>query len=151
MLKIPDSQYQILDQMDRILGTPSAQKIFRIMVCWEILPVKEIIDLSGLSESQVHATLLNLEKLTLIEKRSRGIYSSTDSSFSQSLKKSYLDQIIPVVGTIIFNLFKKISKAPKEEIWKEYVDLEKMYRPLLKKEFPFQMSSLVEEFIEFGI
>ena len=33
----------VLNNIESYLGTPSAQKILQILVCWETIPVKEII------------------------------------------------------------------------------------------------------------
>ena len=48
-----------LDSLSRFLGTPSAQRIFQLLICWDSLSIKEIIQKTGISESQSYSTLNN--------------------------------------------------------------------------------------------
>ena len=111
-----NEEISVLSEIESYLGTPRAQKILQILVCWETMPVKEIITKSGLSESQVHTTLRNLERIGTINHESRGIYRLSSNEFTQLLKKAYLVVINQVIGQKLHDLSKNLDELPPDEV-----------------------------------
>jgi len=139
---------QTLDEVDSFLGTPSAQKILRILVCWEILPIKEIKKKSGLSESQVHATIRNLQKIGIIEQESRGLYKLSLNKFPQLLKEAYLVFLNQVVGQSLYNLSKNPDNLTHEEVSKKLVFLMNQCKPILEQNYASKIASLAEYLVD---
>ena len=139
---------QTLDEVDSFLGTPSAQKILRILVCWDILPIKEIKKKSGLSESQVHATIRNLQKIGIIEQESRGLYKLSLNKFPQLLKEAYLVFLNQVVGQSLYNLSKNLDNLTHEEVSKKLVFLMNQCKPILEQNYASKIASLAEYLVD---
>ena len=119
------------ETVDSILGTPSSQRLLRLLFCWEQLPIKEIINKSNLSESQVYNTLRNLESIGLVKTISRGIYTHTDSSFTIKLKEAYLSQLVQLIGKELHYLSSELDKLAYEQLDKRFTVLVALWEPLL--------------------
>ena len=83
-----------IEEDDKILGTPSAQKILRLFAIWENLTIKEILDKTTLSEGQIHKTLNNLQKIKLIRKRDKGFYQIESNFYSKAIQEAILNRTI---------------------------------------------------------
>lgn len=137
-----------LDSLNRSLGTPSAQRIFELLTCWDSLSTKDIIKKSGISESQIYTTLGNLEKAGLVTKKTRGIYTTTDTKFTKLLKDAYLAKIEQVIGRELYFLGKHIDTLPLEQISERWTPLVEQWEPILREKFPQKMSSLAGHIVD---
>jgi DNA-binding MarR family transcriptional regulator len=136
------------DHLENYLGTPSAQRILRILACWEKLPVKDIIKLSGLSQSQVHATLRNLEEIKLITREERGIYIFSGESFPQHLKEAYQIELNMDLGQQLYDIEKNLDDTPANEVVITLANLIKQWKPFLEHNYHRQLSSLAEYLVD---
>ena len=138
----------ITETFDSILGTPSSQRILRLLFCWGQLPVKELVAKSKLRESQVYNTLRNLEIIGLITTLSRGIYAHTDTAFTKKLKEAYLSQHVQLVGKELHHLSSDLDQLSFEELDKRFTMLVELWEPLLNKYYPLKTSSIAGHIIE---
>lgn len=129
------------------LGTPSSQKILNILICWKILPIKEIIELSGLSDSQVYLTIKNLETLYIVKQESRGIYSLTENQYTLNLEKAYTSILNRMIGQRLHYLSKNYEKMDLDDYVDELVELNRKWGPLVRKNFQSQYSRLAGHLI----
>ncbi len=137
-----------IEDFDKSLGTPSGQAVFRILVCWESLPIREIILKSKLSESQIHNTLKDLISLGLVVKESRGVYSLSKSQIASNLKKAYEEILEQHVGNLLYTLSKQLDIMPLhdiEELWTHLID---QWKPILEKKFKRKAASITNSIIE---
>lgn len=137
-----------MDDYERALGTPSAQKIIGLLTCWSSLSLKELVQKTGLSESQVHNTLNTLMDVSIVEKKSRGIYALSNSTFSEHLKSAYEDIIEQNVGNILYFLSNNIDTLPLPELeqtWKSLID---QWEPFLHERFSRKVSSLASHVVD---
>lgn len=132
-----------LEQVDKILGTPSAQRILRILVCWKSLSFKKIIPRAGFSISQINSTLNQLEKAQIVTKESRGIYALADTPFVARLTEAYTQLLIQNIGTEFYRLTKGLDELPPQEMSSRLNGLIFHWKPLLEQHFPHKLSSLV--------
>lgn len=137
-----------IGEYEKALGKPSAQKIITLLTCWNSLSLKEIIQKTGLSESQVHNTLKSLIELNIILKKSRGIYAISNSKFAKHLKTAYEDIIKQTTGNILFDISKNIDTLPLSELETKWKDLIDQFEPFLKEHFSNQLSSLSSHIID---
>lgn len=139
------SQTEIFDSA---LGTPSSQKILRLIFCWNQLPVKELIMKSNLSESQVYNTLRSLETINLVESVSRGIYAYTKNEFSLKLREAYVTQLIHLIGQQLHELSTNIDTEDIKSLDEKFTKLVTMWEPLLDIHYPLKASSLAGHILE---
>lgn len=132
-----------IEELDKILGTPSAQRVFRILVCWGKLSLKEIVARSNFSESQVHLTLTHLEKAQIVKKESRGIYTLTNVPFVHSLKRAYTELLITRVGMKVYRLSKEMENLTPVEVGDRLDNLIFHWQPILEQNYRLKLSSLV--------
>lgn len=132
-----------MEQLDKILGTPSAQRILRILVCWKSLPFKEVIPRAGFSVSQINSTLSQLEKVQIVTKESRGVYTLADTPFVASLTEAYTQLLVQNIGMELYQLTKGLEKLAPREISSRLSKLIFNWRPLLEQHFSHKLSSLV--------
>lgn len=137
-----------LTNLNKILGTPSTQIVLQLLVCWDELAVKELIEKSKFSESQIHTTLQNLEKEGLVQKKSRGIYRLTESKFILSLKEAYLVKLEQLIGKQLYSLAEKIDILSLEELHRIWNELVELWNPILKKYFVIKASQIAGHIID---
>lgn len=137
-----------IEEDDKILGTPSAQKILRLFAIWENLTVKEILDKTKLSEGQVHKTLNNLQKIKLINKREKGFYQIDSGFYSRTIQDAIVNRVIYFINDSLDEIEKKLEIGQREEAHTQFLYLDKNFEPILKKNFKFRLNSLVHEFLD---
>ena len=137
-----------MEEFDRALGTPTSQKIIKLLSCWNSLSSKELISKTKMSESQIYITLQNLEKCGIVQKKARGIYSFDDSPFAQALYHTYRMKLEEIVGSAIYRFRKRMEKIPLNQMLEEFKELVILWDPILKDKFKFQMSSIAENIID---
>lgn len=145
---INDSTVLPIDEDDKILGTPSAQKIMRLFSIWETLTVKEIHVKANLSEGQVHKTLNNLQKISLITKREKGIYQLSSSSYTKAVQEAILNRLHHYINSIISEIHKKLDIGNRDEAHDKFRYLANNFEPILKKNFAYKMNSLTHRFLD---
>lgn len=138
----------LTETVDTILGTPSSQRILRLLFCWERLPTKEIILKSKLSESQVYNTLRKLESIDLIESTSRGFFRYKTNQFSLKLKDAYIAQLIQLVGKELYKLSGDLDKSSFEVLDKHFTNLVELWEPILDSHFPLKTSSIAGHILD---
>ena len=138
----------IIENIDSILGTPSAQRILRLLFCWGQLPASQLIKKSKLSESQVYNTLKNLESINIVETSSRGIYTYTKHDFSIKLKEAYLSQLIQLIGQSLHDLSSNLDKKSFNELDTEFTSLVTLWEPILDTHYPLKASSISGHILE---
>ena len=138
-------------KLDRYLGSPSAQKLLQILACWDSLSVKEMAQKTALSESQIHVTLKNLEKIELVVKKGWGRYSLSDSQFAHLLKAAYLNILEQIIGNEIFQIATELDNTPSEELKIYYTSLVDRWEPILVQKYSARMNALAEYFIDADI
>ena len=131
-----------LEMFDSALGTPTTQRLFNILVCWKRLSVKELIEKVNVSETQIYSILKNLEKIGIVEKKSRGIYGLTDSKFSQLLQKAYAENLKKILGTQLYQLTAEIEENTTEETLVRFSKLIRNCDPFLNEHFSHKLSSV---------
>lgn len=136
------------EQYDSILGTPSAQKILRLLYCWEQLPVKELMNKTELSESQIYNTLRALELINLVESVSRGLYTYTKSNFSLKLHEAYISQLVQIIGQELHEMGSILDSEAYETLDEKYTKLITLWEPLLDKYYPLKISSIAGHILE---
>jgi len=130
------------------LGSRSSQKIIALLTIWETLSVEDIILKTGISKSQVHVCLKNLLNNDLLKRKTKGIYTLSDSNFMNLLGKAYetkINQIISEKINEIQKLIKLNNYNQAELLFNALVD---QYTPILDKNFGLIISSLSHEFID---
>jgi len=137
-----------LEEYEKALGTPSAQKIIALLTCWNSLALREIVQKTGLSESQVHNTLNSLREVEVVSKKSRGIYSLSRSKLATHLSTAYADIIEQTVGNSLYFLSKNIDTLPLPELEKRWKALIDQWEPFLTAHFSHQLSSLSSHIID---
>jgi predicted DNA-binding protein YlxM (UPF0122 family) len=142
------SGYQNIDDFDRILGTPSSQKLINLFVCWDRLSVKEIIEKTGLSETQIYNTLKNLESINVINKKIRGTYELNDLPFTNLLKQAYAENLKYYLGQKLYDLSDRLETSDNRSILNELLDLIANWEPFLKKYFSHKLSTLSGHLID---
>jgi DNA-binding MarR family transcriptional regulator len=134
--------------LDRILGTPSAQNIIRTLACWEGLPVKELIEKTNLSESQIHTTLKNLIKIGIVTSPSRGYYQFTQTEVVKKIQEAYATILIQSVGEELYKIMKTSSEYTSEELATILNKLQEKWGPIIQKHYSRMFSSLIETAID---
>ena len=137
-----------LDDFDSILGTPSTQKLFKLLVVWQKLSVKEIIEKIKISETQTYTILKNLEKIGIVEKKTRGIYSLTDNKFINLLKNAYSENLKEFLGKKLYQLSDILEENESELVIEEIIGLLKTWEPFLKEHFSHKLSTLSGHLID---
>ncbi|MHA1944847.1 MAG: winged helix-turn-helix domain-containing protein [Candidatus Hodarchaeales archaeon] len=135
------------EMFDKTLGTPSAQKILRFLVCWEKIPFRELIAKSNLSESNVHSTLRKLQRSGLVSSDVRGIYQLTDDDFTKTLTASYSILIKRIIARNLYNLSKQMEVTSPEKILDQLLLLKDLYGPYIDRYYSKKFSSLVGSLI----
>lgn len=134
--------------IDTVLGTPSTQKILRLLYCWEQLTVKELVKKTRLSESQVYNTLRSLESINLVEQVGRGIYTYGKDSFSLKLKEAYIIQLIQIIGNELHELSTIIDTEDVQKVDEKFTNLVELWEPILDGFYPLKASSLASLIVE---
>ena len=119
-----------------------------MLVCWSVLSIADLREKSGLSKSQLHTTLNNLQAENIAQLQSRGLYSLTDNPFTKNLKEAYKAKMIDVINLSIYHIKQQLKNKLLKEAEVLYVDLLAQYDPLLNEHFPYIISSLAKRFIE---
>ncbi|OLS23744.1 MAG: hypothetical protein HeimC3_23870 [Candidatus Heimdallarchaeota archaeon LC_3] len=135
------------NEFDTILGTPSAQKIIRILVTWDVLSVKSIVKKSNLSESQVHVTLKQLKRIDLIDNQSRGVYKLANNKFAKNIFDTYLGNNIEMINWKIAEVINLIKNKNFKQAKRNYKKLIQDFDPILEKHFIYQMDSLAKRIL----
>lgn len=136
------------NDLDRILGTPSAQNIIRTLACWEGLPVKELIEKTNLSESQIHTTLKNLTKIGIITSPSRGYYQFTQTEVVKKFQEAYTSILIQSVGENLYEIMKTSNEYTPEELTTILGKLQEKWGPIIQNHYSRMFSSLIENTID---
>ncbi|HKZ41521.1 MAG TPA: hypothetical protein VJ044_11200, partial [Candidatus Hodarchaeales archaeon] len=134
--------------MDSILGSPSSQRILRLLLCWNQLPIKEIVKKSDLSDSQVYNTLKSLQSIGLVISPSRGIYSIPKTQFVEKLGEAYLPQLVQLIGKEMYLLGKDLDKIPFVELDRRFSLLVDRWEPLIDTHFRAKASFLAEHILQ---
>lgn len=135
------------NHFDSIIGNPSSSKILRMLTINDKLSVKELIELTQISESQLHVLLKNLLEINILIKVSRGIYGFSDHVFAKSIKEAYLEIIREYLNNSIYNIQELLKRGEKESAFELLKELIQMYKPFLEREFSRIMASLSHEFM----
>ena len=141
-------QSSILNEFTKELGNPSIQKILMILTIYESLSVSRLMELSELSESQVHLILGRMLKINLLKKPSRGIYTLSDELFVTKLKDAYRTKIISNVSSQIDEIQLLLKKNSYEKALTYFKNLVKEYDPILQTHFLYKMNSLSHDFMD---
>ncbi|HKZ42356.1 MAG TPA: hypothetical protein VJ044_15435 [Candidatus Hodarchaeales archaeon] len=144
----PDPSGFTTQSLDSVLGSPSSQRILRILLCWNELPTKKIVKKANLSDSQVYNTLKSLESIGLVTSPSRGIYSILKTPFSEKLGEAYLVQLVQLIGKELYLLGKNLDSFPFAELDKRFSLLVERWEPLIDKHFSSKASFLAEHILE---
>lgn len=142
-----EKDYNCGEMFDKTLGTPSAQKILRFLVCWEKISFRELIAKSNLSESNVHSTLRKLQRSGLVSSGVRGIYQLTDDDFTKTLTTSYSILIKRIIARNLYNLSKQMEVTSPEKILDQLLLLKDLYGPYIDRYYSKKFSSLVGSLI----
>jgi predicted transcriptional regulator len=137
-----------LDNLEKKIGTPSAQKIIPTLACWENLSAQQLSSITELSESQVHATLQNLIEIEIVVRESRGIYSLSSNSFTQSLKNAYIEKIERVLGKFMYNLSNSLESTEPDEVAEKISYMMERWKPMMERLYRTKLSSLAEYLID---
>lgn len=148
MIDFLSREMKHLEDLESSLGTPSAQKILSFLVCWDDLPVKEIVKKSQLSASQVHVTLRGLEQHGVVKKIRRGVYALSDAPFSTKLREAYLANIDQVIGRTLHELTKKLDELSPRQIAETLEVLLDQWDPLVQVNYKWKLSSLSEYLVD---
>ena len=137
-----------IEEDDKILGTPSTQKILRLFTIWETMTLREIIEKSELSEAQIHKTLINLQKISLVTKKDKGVYYLSNNSFSKTIQNAYINRLLPYISSIISEIHEELDKGNRDKAHDRFHYLGIKYEPILRKNFSYKMNSLVHRFLD---
>ena len=137
-----------IEEEDKILGTPSAQKILRLFAIFENLTLKEIIDKTGLSDAQIHKTLNNLQKINLITKKEKGNYQIAENSNSKAIQEAILNRITILINEDLKEIDNQLVSGNREEAHDKFLYLIKNFEPMLKRNFKYKLNSIVHQFLE---
>lgn len=139
----PHRSTNYVEHLDKTLGTPSAQKVLRFLVCWEKLPYRELIAKTGLSESNVYATLRKLQQLGFVTSEVRGIYQLSKDDFTQTFKTSYSVLLKRIISQNLYQISKQIDIVSPDEITDQLLNLRDSYKPFIDKYYSKKFSSLI--------
>ncbi|MHA1728085.1 MAG: hypothetical protein ACTSWY_05075 [Promethearchaeota archaeon] len=131
-----------------VLGTPTSQKLIKLLVTWRTLSVQDLIIKSHISKSQVHNTLKNLITQNIVHSPSRGIYSLFDSPFMKLFEEAYHLKIIEIINSEIYGIKHLLKNDKLVLAEKKFSDLVEQYNPILHDSFSSVFSSLSSQFIE---
>lgn len=148
MIDFLSRELKHLEDLESSLGTPSAQKILSLLVCWDDLTVREIVKKSQLSESQVHVTLRGLEQQEVVKKLRRGVYALSDAKFPTKLREAYLANIDQVIGRTLHELTKKLDELSPSQIAETLEVLITQWDPLVQENYKWKLSSLSEYIVD---
>ncbi len=137
-----------LKAVERSFGTPSAQKIIQALVCWKIVSVKQLSEITELSESQVHVTLQSLIDADIVNRESRGSYTLSKSPFAQELKAAYETLVERVLGKFMYNLSSRLDELNPEEISRRLEFMLQRWRPMMENLYGSKLASLAEFIID---
>ena len=137
-----------IEDFTKELGNPSIQKILMILSINESLSVSRLMELSELSESQVHLILGRMLKINLLKKPSRGIYTLSDELFVTKLKDAYRTKIISNVSSQLDEIQLLLKANSYEKALTHFKELVKKYNPLLQTHFLYKMNSLSHDFMD---
>lgn len=132
-----------IEYLEKTLGTPSAQKILRFLVCWEKLPYRDLIVKSGLSESNVYATLRKLQQSGVVTSEVRGIYQLSEDEFIQTYKAAYSVLIKRIISQNLYDISKQIDLVSPEKITDQLLSLRDSYKPFIDRYYSKKFSSLI--------
>lgn len=124
-----------LESMDSVLGTPSSQLILRLLSTREFMTLKELEDLTSLSQSQIQATLQNLIKINLVVRHTRGVYKLSESSLANNFKTTYSKATIYFLNEQINEIFELIKKGETDRAFIIFEQISKKYFAILEKNF----------------
>lgn len=136
-----------LNLFDSVIGNASSSKILRMFTIHEKLTVKELIDLTHISESQIHVLLRNLVEIKLLEKISRGLYGFSDLPYSNSIKEAYLSIVLEYINNSIYKIQELVKRDKKDDAFDIFDEILLIYAPLIKKHFSRILASLSHEFL----
>ena len=139
----PHRSTNYVEHLDKTLGTPSAQKVLRFLVCWEKLPYRELIAKTGLSESNVYATLRKLQQLGFVTSEVRGIYQLSKDDFTQTFKTSYSVLLKRIISQNLYQISKQIDIVPPDRITDQLLNLRDSYKPFIDRYYSKKFSSLI--------
>lgn len=137
------------EELETALGTTIAQKIIRLLSIWETLSIRELIQKSQSSESQIHNTLQRLIACDIISKESRGIYSLKKTPFTDKLAEAYREQVKELINEKIYQIMTLLDNKEFEKSDEELQELENKYQPLLKKYFTHQLSGITHMILDY--
>lgn len=135
------------NQFDSVVGSARASKILRMLTIYDTLTVKELMDLTGISESQIHVLLRNLLAVQLLTKKSRGVYRISDLQHAQSIRNAYLSILLDFINKSIYEIQELLRNQEKDKAFNRLDELLTQYEPLLQQHFSRVMASLSHEFM----
>lgn len=109
---------------------------------WDSLSSKDLILKSSSSESQVHLTLQRLIACDIVFKKSRGIYSLQNNSFTTRLADAYREQIKEFIDSKIYTIYQLLEEKQFDKADNELQTLELLYQPMLTNFFSHQLSGV---------
>ena len=145
------------DQIENVLGTPTSQKIIRLLVVWKSLNVQDLAEKSRISKPQIHTTMRKLKDQNMVVSPSRGSYTITDTPFMNLLKKAYYIRIVELINQQLYTVNKllRVEKGSEtvnteniEKAHEIYNYLVQQYNPILRESFKQQLNSLSHQFID---
>ncbi len=137
-----------MDRFEADFGTPTAQKIIKILASWSTLSLQDLIDKSQMSKSQVHSTLKRLVKHNIVYSSSRGIYKLHDDPFTNLVKQAYRIKLREVINAEIYQINQLVKTNNLEIAENKFIRLIDQYSPVLHESFSLQLSSISHHFID---
>lgn len=141
-------QTSSLDDLTKELGNPSIQKILMFLSIYESLSVSKLMELTELSESQLHLILTRMINVNLLKKIFRGIYALSDEPYVAKLKEAYRSMIISNVSSQIDEIQKLLKENSYDKALTNFKELTRKYEPILQTHFLFKMNAISHDFMD---
>jgi len=136
------------DDIDKALGTISAQKVFRTLTTWGRLSRMEIKNNTNIPDRELEEVLHTLVQANILQKETGDMYMLYTSPFVDRLTEAYLEQIKQYLNQQLYKIHQIIKLNEDEKASQLYTDLKKRYKPILTKYFSHQLSGLAHQFLE---
>lgn len=136
------------NDFETVLGTPTAQKLIKLLVTWISLSAQDLVAKTKISKSQVHSTLNKLISQNILQSPSRGIYTFLSTPFTELLKEAYRIKIIELINSEIYVIKNLINRNKVDSAERRFSNLVDQYSPILQESFTSHLSSLSLRFIE---
>lgn len=137
-----------VNDFETVLGTPTAQKLIKLLVTWTSLSAQDLVAKSKVSKSQIHSTLKKLISQKILQSPSRGIYSFLETPFTELLEEAYRVKIFELINSEIYAIKHLLRQNKVDTADRKFSNLVEQYSPILQESFTSHLSSLSLRFIE---